>query len=83
MNAANTVGSARSIAVCVSSPPWTTYFNVAETDSTAAKAVELGATLPTEPGDTPFGRMAVIRGPQGETFAIIQAASNDSEELSS
>jgi len=62
-------------------PQWTTYFNVADTDSTAAKAVELGASLSTEPCDTPFGRMAVIRGPQGETFAIIQPAPDDSVDV--
>jgi len=55
------------------SPRWTTYFNVADTDATAARAAELGATLSSEPTDTPFGRMALIEGPQGETFAIIAA----------
>jgi predicted enzyme related to lactoylglutathione lyase len=54
-------------------PEWTTYFNVADTDAMAAKAVELGATVLREPWDTPFGRMAMIQGPQGETFSIAQA----------
>ena len=54
-------------------PSWVTYFNVADTDSTAAKAAELGATIASEPADTPFGRMAVIQAPQGETFSIMTA----------
>jgi len=54
-------------------PAWTTYFNVADVDATAAKAAELGATIQNEPWDTPFDRMAVIRGPQGEVFAIMTA----------
>jgi len=37
-----------------------------------------------EPWDTPFGRMAIIRGPQGESFSIMQAPSqgNGTEESS-
>ena len=54
-------------------PQWTTYFNVANTDATVAKVLELGATIVREPWDTPFGRMAMIQGPQGETFSIAQA----------
>lgn len=54
-------------------PHWVTYFNVADTDATAAKAADLGATVSSEPADTPFGRMAVIQGPQGETFSIMTA----------
>jgi len=54
-------------------PNWMTYFNVADTDASAAKAAELGATILSEPADTPFGRMAVIQGPQGETFSIMTA----------
>ena len=66
------------------SPEWTTYFNVADTDASAAKAAELGATVVREPWDTPFGRMAIIRGPQGENFSIMQAPSqgNGTEESS-
>ena len=66
------------------SPEWTTYFNVADTDASAAKAAELGATVVREPWDTPFGRMAIIRGPQGESFSIMQAPSqgNGTEESS-
>jgi hypothetical protein len=50
---------------------WTTYFAVADADASAAKAVELGGRLVSEPADSPYGRIAVIRGPFGETFAIM------------
>ena len=54
-------------------PQWTTYFNVADTDATVARAVELGATIQSQPFDSPFGRMAVIQGPQGELFSVMQS----------
>jgi predicted enzyme related to lactoylglutathione lyase len=54
-------------------PAWTVYFNVADTDATAAKAAELGATIVRAPWDTPFGRMAMIQGAQGESFSIMAA----------
>ncbi|MEP7035635.1 MAG: VOC family protein [Dermatophilaceae bacterium] len=54
-------------------PQWTTYFNVADTDATVAKAAVLGATIVRDPWVTPFGRMAMIQGPQGETFSIAEA----------
>ena len=58
-------------------PQWTTYFNVADTDATVAKALELGATISSNPTDTPFGRMAVIQGPEGEHFSIMQDPPRD------
>ena len=54
-------------------PQWTIYFNVIDADATAAKAAELGATIVREPWDTPFGRMSIVQGPQGESFSIMQA----------
>jgi predicted enzyme related to lactoylglutathione lyase len=50
---------------------WLTYFAVADTDASVAEAGRLGASIWREPLDTPAGRLAVIGGPQGETFAII------------
>lgn len=50
---------------------WSTYFAVADTDAAAAKAVELGATILSAPADSPYGRIAVVRGPFGETFSIM------------
>ena len=44
----------------------------ADADATVAKATELAGSILVEPFDTPVGRMAVIRDPQGATFSIIQ-----------
>jgi len=54
-------------------PSWTTYFMVADCDASAAKAVQLGASITREPVDTPFGRLAQVTGPQGEVFSLMQA----------
>ncbi len=54
-------------------PQWTVYFNVADTDATATKAAELGATIVRAPWDTPEGRMAMIQGAQGERFSVMAA----------
>jgi predicted enzyme related to lactoylglutathione lyase len=54
---------------------WTTYFSTADTDATVAKATELGGSVVTEATDSAFGRMATLRGPEGEVFAVID--SND------
>jgi predicted enzyme related to lactoylglutathione lyase len=54
------------------SPGWTVYFSVEDCDASAARAVELGATIVRDPTDTPFGRMAPLIGAQGETFSLVQ-----------
>jgi len=53
---------------------WHVYFAVADADATAAKVTELGGSMLAEPFDTPAGRMAVARDPQGAAFSIIQPA---------
>ncbi|MVU83900.1 VOC family protein [Nocardia sp. ET3-3] len=50
---------------------WLTWFQVAGTDAAAAKAKQLGASILGEPADSPFGRMAIVAGPQGEVFGLI------------
>lgn len=52
---------------------WQTYFQVADADAVVAAARQAGATVPREPEDTPFGRIAVITDPQGATFGLIGA----------
>jgi predicted enzyme related to lactoylglutathione lyase len=32
-----------------------------------------------EPFDTPYGRMALVAGPQGETFSVMRLASGSPE----
>ena len=53
---------------------WRVYFAVAGADASAAKVTELGGSVLVEPFDTPVGRIAVVRDPQGTTFSIIQLA---------
>jgi predicted enzyme related to lactoylglutathione lyase len=53
---------------------WNVYFAVADADATVAKVRELGGSVLVEPFDTPAGRMAAVRDPQGATFSIIKSA---------
>jgi predicted enzyme related to lactoylglutathione lyase len=50
---------------------WTVYVAVADVDVAAARAVDLGGDVLAGPFDSPFGRNARVRGPFGETFALI------------
>jgi len=53
---------------------WHVYFGTDDADATAAKAAELGGSVVAPPFDTPVGRMAVLRDPQGAMFSIIKTA---------
>lgn len=54
-------------------PHWAVYFTVADTDATAQRATELGATLVVPPQDVPsVGRFCGIRSPQGVVFFVIR-----------
>jgi predicted enzyme related to lactoylglutathione lyase len=55
-------------------PGWATYFAVADTDATLARAEELGATVIREAEDTSYGRMGMLADPSGATFAVIRLA---------
>ena len=55
---------------------WAVYFEVEDTDATAAKARELGATILEEPTDIPPGRFSIIQDPQGAVFGIIKSNPN-------
>lgn len=57
---------------------WDVYFMVDDCDDAVAKVRELGGTVTNPPYDTPFGRMADVAGPQGETFSLM--ASNQASE---
>lgn len=54
------------------SSAWRVYFAVEDCDATVGRIPDLGGGVPVPPRDTPFGRMAVVAGPEGETFAILQ-----------
>jgi predicted enzyme related to lactoylglutathione lyase len=57
-------------------PHWGTYFTVADADTTARQAVELGATICVPAQDVPgVGRFVGITSPQGVTFYAMQYAS--------
>jgi predicted enzyme related to lactoylglutathione lyase len=51
---------------------WHVYFAVANADEAAAKITELGGEVVVKPFDTPAGRIATVRDPQGATFSIVQ-----------
>ena len=50
---------------------WTVYFSVPDADTAIATAIALGGAVQTAATDTPFGRMATIRDPQGALFKVM------------
>ncbi|NMM16577.1 MAG: VOC family protein [Cellulomonas sp.] len=61
-------------------PAWSTYFAVSDTDAATARAVELGGQVVSPPADSPYGRLAVLRGPSGETFALMSTTDPSSPQ---
>lgn len=51
---------------------WHVYFRVTDADATVAKAVALGATVVSPAEDTPYGRLAALRDPNGALFKLQQ-----------
>ncbi|GAB2577061.1 VOC family protein [Streptomyces capparidis] len=61
-------------------PPHTRlYFGVPDCDDAAATAAKLGAEVLWEPHDSPYGRLSVLRDPQGAVFAVIDPSRSVSE----
>ncbi len=52
---------------------WNIYVSVANCDEAAAAAVAHGGELIMAPTDTPKGRMAAVRDPDGSVFSLMQA----------
>ncbi len=50
---------------------WLVWFATDDCDTAAATAGELGGTMLMPPATTPFGRMGVVQGAQGEVFGLI------------
>lgn len=50
---------------------WMTYFASVDVDASASRAAGLGGTVLREPWDSGEGRIAVIAGPEGEWFGVI------------
>ncbi|WP_109474562.1 VOC family protein [Ornithinimicrobium cavernae] len=53
-------------------PYWAVTFNVPDTDAAIERATARGSRVLMEPYDFEFGRVAVISGPDGEPFGVIQ-----------
>ena len=53
-------------------PGWQVYFAVADADATAAKAVELGGEIVSEPADLPYGRDTLLHDPHGVAFHALR-----------
>lgn len=60
---------------------WTTYFAVADTDASVDLAAQLGGVVTSPAADSAYGRMAVIRGPFGETFAVMSTEEESTPPL--
>jgi predicted enzyme related to lactoylglutathione lyase len=56
-------------------PYWLTYFQLDDVDAGFERARELGGEVLGDPIDSPYGRFASVRDPQGGVFALIRAAS--------
>jgi predicted enzyme related to lactoylglutathione lyase len=50
---------------------WNPYFQVADTNAAVATATAGGASIVSEAKDTPYGRIAKVRDPQGAEFSVI------------
>jgi predicted enzyme related to lactoylglutathione lyase len=53
-------------------PAWVTYFDVADPDAAVRTAREHGGTVVSEPEDTPYGRIAVVRDPFGADLRLMR-----------
>jgi predicted enzyme related to lactoylglutathione lyase len=55
-------------------PLWLNYFHLDDVDAGFARVRELGGELLDEPRDSPYGRLAQLRDPQGGVFSLIRSA---------
>ncbi len=61
-------------------PPYiNVYFTVADCDAAVSRATGLGGTLDFGPMDSPFGRFAALRDPQGACFSVIDVTRTEGE----
>lgn len=60
-------------------PQWLVYFATDDVDDAVARAVAHGGTARREPWDSPYGRLAVLGGPDGEIFALMDPAEESAE----
>jgi predicted enzyme related to lactoylglutathione lyase len=50
---------------------WMGYFKVEDCARSASRIAELGGSVQREPGDTPFGTIAVVADDQGAAFSVM------------
>jgi uncharacterized protein len=62
---------------------WLAWFAVDDADAVANKAQELGAQVLFAPTDSPYGRMSILAGTQGEVFAVIKPQMPDAGSTAS
>ncbi|MDQ2881651.1 MAG: VOC family protein [Actinomycetota bacterium] len=55
---------------------WLAYFSVADADAAVAAATAGGGSALRGPDDTPYGRMALLRDPNGAVFAVMGPVSS-------
>jgi predicted enzyme related to lactoylglutathione lyase len=55
-------------------PTWSVYFAVTDTDEAIRTAERLGATVVSAPRDSPYGRIAGLRDPQGAMFSLLSVS---------
>ncbi|MFE7778770.1 VOC family protein [Streptomyces sp. NPDC057445] len=53
---------------------WMTYFEVEDTDATAAEVVDLGGHVLHAPQEGTYGRLATVADPEGAVFTIVRSA---------
>jgi predicted enzyme related to lactoylglutathione lyase len=58
-------------------PAWTAYFMLDDVDAGFERVRELGGEVLAEPFDSPYGRYAPARDPQGAVFSLIQGPGAD------
>ena len=55
---------------------WNTTFEVADTDATVARAVELGGAVSSPPETMIYGRIATLTDPAGAEFSLVARATS-------
>jgi predicted enzyme related to lactoylglutathione lyase len=65
-------------AVDATSPPgapahWTVYFAVEDVEAAYVTAIKHDGAVTMPPYDTPYGRMAALRGPEGADFTVVSS----------
>ncbi len=58
---------------------WLVWFATADCDAHADRVGELGGNVLMPPATTPFGRMGVVQGAQGEVFGLIDMNTTEGE----